>query len=92
MPTFHTRRLFIEETTPSATGPGTREVWEPSEQDLLELGWVRLGLVPDPAPQVVDINPPQPLDAPVNGILKPCPVHTVRPYGLCGSCAAWANR
>ena len=36
------KRIFIEETTSGPTGSGTREVWEPSTQELAELGLVRM--------------------------------------------------
>lgn len=35
------RRLFIEETTPTSTGCGVREIWEPSDAEMAELGWAR---------------------------------------------------
>lgn len=44
-----TRRLFIEETTPGATGPGIRETFEPSESEMADLGWQRIPSTIPPA-------------------------------------------
>jgi hypothetical protein len=44
------KRLFIEETTPGATGLGVAEVWEPSDEQMAELGWQRI-----PAPAIPDL-------------------------------------
>lgn len=96
-----TRRLFIEETTPGATGLGTREVWEPSDSDLAELGYQRIpkptlfepaGYVADGTPVYTVTHPAPP--EPTNGhpVLHPCPLHTNLPSTLCGACRAWDER
>jgi len=37
-----TRRLFLEETIPNAVGGGVREIWEPTPEQMAELGWRRI--------------------------------------------------
>lgn len=44
-----TRRLYIEETTPGATGCGIREIFDPSPEDMAELGWQRIPSTIPPA-------------------------------------------
>lgn len=60
-----TRRLFIEETTPGATHGGIREVWEPSLEEMAELGWQRIPSTIPPArvaqPCLVHANAPSTL-------------------------------
>jgi len=99
MPTLHVRRLFIEETITDKTGSGTREVWEPTAEEMRGLGWERIpsriiGVVeigPDEEnPPVMGVDGVDPLGT--NGIVKPCPVHTELASTLCGSCVAWSER
>jgi len=77
-----TRRIFIEETIDIPTGPGVREVWEPTDEEMAELGWVRDY---DAVPAGTGINGEH------AGIVGPCPDHTA-PVAGCSSCEAWERR
>jgi len=113
-----TKRIFIEETTSGPTGSGTREVWEPTAEEMRELGWVpkgtvRLDIGPNTEALIaaghrvvaavesealrvvekshIETTTPETLDR-LNGIVRPCPLHTNAMVTLCGACNAWNER